>query len=293
MVTCKLCHKSFHGWKALVNHKWKAHRRTMLKGARKGLAAARKARRGNPGKRGGVIGAMEYNLELLDATIIERGGYDAPENQELIKKRGQLAYKIEQARRKNPCGSRRSNSTRASIKMTDGRDTQYFYRHSDGYPKGTMPTLTKFMDWVKEGRIRNNVEQAAGWLVVIGAEEELASYPKLADRKKYLDRGVWSEPGGPNASYGWKHGSYEICPDGGQHGDLEYRYVVDLANKTITAQHRLGIWTHEEYMRMDPKFRADLKDDAAKGWLTLLGPGEPMPPEDKRWETIDPTKSED
>jgi len=63
-------------------------------------------------------------------------------------------------------------STRAQIKITDSFGQElWFYRHSDGYPDGTLPTLQKFLDWVKAGKIRDNVEQAAGWLILIGAEE--------------------------------------------------------------------------------------------------------------------------
>ena len=63
-------------------------------------------------------------------------------------------------------------STRANIIIKDSWGNElFFYRHSDGYPDGTLPTLEKFVKWVKEGRIRDHAGQAAGWLIIIGADE--------------------------------------------------------------------------------------------------------------------------
>lgn len=50
-------------------------------------------------------------------------------------------------------------STRANIIVKDKHDTLWFYRHSDGYPEGTLPSLNKFLDMVKSGKIRDNVGQ--------------------------------------------------------------------------------------------------------------------------------------
>ena len=102
-------------------------------------------------------------------------------------------------------------STRANIIIKDKYDKLYFYRHSDGYPEGAMPTLERFMSWVKEGHIRDNVNQAAGWLIVIGHQE----YEGMCD---------------PTGN--WKVGAYE--PAIAIHGDIEYLYVLDLEAKTIT-----------------------------------------------------------
>lgn len=108
-------------------------------------------------------------------------------------------------------------STRASVIVTDKWGGKiWLYRHSDGYPDGTMPTLTKFLDWVKQGRIRADAMQAAGWLVLIGNQE--------------YGRGV--EPGEKDGPFDWKVGSYE--PTDGQTGGIECLYTVDLAAKTIT-----------------------------------------------------------
>jgi hypothetical protein len=103
-------------------------------------------------------------------------------------------------------------STRANIVITDISGAKlWFYRHSDGYPEGTLPTLNKFLDMVKCGQIRDNVGQAAGWLIVLGREE-------YADDKFNT----------------WKVGAYE--PTTGKHGDVEYIYTVNLSKRTIAVK---------------------------------------------------------
>lgn len=104
-------------------------------------------------------------------------------------------------------------STRANIVIKDAHEKLWFYRHSDGYPEGTMPTLEKFLQYVKDGKIRNNVGQAAGWLIIIGHNE-------------------YETPDTPDKD--WKVGAYE--PTTGQHCDIEYLYTVDLQALTIEVQ---------------------------------------------------------
>ena len=127
-------------------------------------------------------------------------------------------------------------STRANIIIKErfGHEL-WFYRHSDGYPEGTLPTLKKFLRWVKEGRIRDNAEQAAGWLIIIGAEEYKdrhlnQNYP-YGDNYIDYQGFIPSEPG-PKEMFTWKVGAYE--PAVGEHGDIEYLYTVDLDTKQIT-----------------------------------------------------------
>jgi hypothetical protein len=104
-------------------------------------------------------------------------------------------------------------STRANIIIKDSYGERLiFYRHSDGYPEGTLPTLEKFLSWVKEGRIRDNAEQAAGWLIILG-HTEYNGKPE------------------PDFISGWKVGAYE--PATCIHGDIEYLYIIDLSKKTI------------------------------------------------------------
>jgi hypothetical protein len=115
-------------------------------------------------------------------------------------------------------------STRAQIIVKDERQELWFYRHSDGYPEGTMPLLNKFIDYVKAGIIRDNVEQSAGWLVLFGAEE-------YKDQKENPLLPTSEESFG-----GWKCGSIEPCACRAQHGDIEYLYTVDLKAKTISVK---------------------------------------------------------
>ncbi len=125
-------------------------------------------------------------------------------------------------------------STRANIIIKDEYEKLWFYRHSDGYPEGTLPTLKKFMRWVKEKRIRDNAQQAAGWLIVIGNEEYrgknfLAHYSD--DDKKIVGVDVQHEPGHAGSMSGWKVGEYE--PTSKQHGDIEFLYTLDLRNPDV------------------------------------------------------------
>jgi len=107
--------------------------------------------------------------------------------------------------------------TRANILIRDDSgDILWFYRHSDGYPEGTLPTLEKFLDLVKSGKIRNNVNQACGWLVLIGHEEY----------KNYSENNSW------------KIGAYEpsTCAIGG----TEFFYEIHLGKKEIRVFEVMG-----------------------------------------------------
>lgn len=112
-------------------------------------------------------------------------------------------------------------STRANIIVKDKYDTLWFYR-SDGYPEGAMPILEKFMKAVKNSTIRDNAQQSAGWLILLGADE----YGVKADftRKPFS--------GDEERRTSWKVGAIE--PTTRQHGDIEYLYTLDLEAKTIT-----------------------------------------------------------
>jgi hypothetical protein len=123
-------------------------------------------------------------------------------------------------------------STRCNIKLVDGKDELWFYRHSDGYPDGAMPVLELFIKWMKDGKIRNNISQSSGWLIVLGAleyntiptcevepSEYSAGYAKIDTIKEPSD---------------WKVGSIE--PTTGMHGDIEWLYTIDLQEKTIKVE---------------------------------------------------------
>ncbi len=114
-------------------------------------------------------------------------------------------------------------STRANIKLVDSnKDELWFYRHSDGYPEETMPLLEKFLKLVEEGKIRDNVGQAAGWLIMFGAKEYETNHKG--------EKHDITEPN-DNAYDGWKVGAIE--PTTGEHGDIDYLYTIDLEHKTI------------------------------------------------------------
>ena len=116
-------------------------------------------------------------------------------------------------------------STRANIVLTDGNDTLWFYRHSDGYPEGAMPLLKRFMDHVKSGAIRDNACQAAGWLILFGHQE----YRPTAQGNPAEYQSPQFEPVG--GMFGWKCGAIE--PTSGPHGDIEYLYTLNLSKRTI------------------------------------------------------------
>ena len=126
-------------------------------------------------------------------------------------------------------------STRANIILKEGKDKLFFYRHSDGYPKGTLPTLNKFVEWMKEGHIRSNVQQAAGWLIMLGALE-YSTIPDYKTETVERYRGTVEEIdfntiGSPKD---WKVGAYE--PTTCIHGDIEYLYTIDLNTKEIKVE---------------------------------------------------------
>lgn len=113
-------------------------------------------------------------------------------------------------------------------------DAQWFYRHSDGYPSGNMPQLYTFMKWLNEGRIRNNVEHSAGWLILIGAEEYGYTYVYETGKDvKTKPKKSVTEPDKSDAMSGWKCGSYEICTCRKKHSDVEWLYTIDIKENTI------------------------------------------------------------
>jgi hypothetical protein len=114
-------------------------------------------------------------------------------------------------------------STRAGITVKDANDSLHFYRHCDGYPDHMLPTLNILLDWVKAGKIRDNVGQASGWLVIIGALE-YGTIPHI----KGDDLTTLLPP------KDWKAGAFEPTTNVADHGDLDYIYTIDLIAQTIT-----------------------------------------------------------
>jgi hypothetical protein len=150
-------------------------------------------------------------------------------------------------------------STRAQVVIQDGHSKQWFYRHSDGYPEGAMPSLEKFLSWVKDGRIRDNTEQACGWLVIIGHQEYL-EVDELMGRKNIPPY----EPGPVDPAHmrldsgmtKWKVGSYEPC-EPHMHGDIEYLYTIDLPTRTIKVEEVRGFGNRQSVVPYTPSLETD------------------------------------
>ena len=131
-------------------------------------------------------------------------------------------------------------STRANIIIKDNYDKLFFYRHSDGYPEGTMPSISIFMEWVKSGKIRNNAQQAAGWLILLGAME-YNTIPNFETDKPFYEGGRgYAKMDTIQQPEDWKAGAYE--PTTCIHGDIEYLYIIDLEKKTVKC---FEDWTDE------------------------------------------------
>ena len=123
-------------------------------------------------------------------------------------------------------------STRANVILKQGNEELFFYRHSDGYPEGTLPTLNRFIEWMKEGKIRNNLLQGGGWLIMIGALE-YNTIPEYSTCKVEGFGGkLREEVAEYKAPENWKVASYE--PTTGLHGDVEYIYAINMDAMTIT-----------------------------------------------------------
>lgn len=106
-------------------------------------------------------------------------------------------------------------STRANIIFKQYEETLYFYRHSDGYPETAGEDLKEFVKGYTEGKMRNNVSQSAGHLIIRGQRGFLG--------------------------HEWKVGSYE--PTTCIHCDIEYLYVIDLNKRVLEIREcGIGFW---------------------------------------------------
>lgn len=134
-------------------------------------------------------------------------------------------------------------STRANIIIKDNYSHLYFYRHSDGYPEGVQGSLLKFRDWLRDGKIRNNVGQGSGWLILLGALE----YEEYTNIHKMLSLDSYDQVPPPTD---WKVGAYE--PTTGLHGDIEHLYLIDM--KAMTVSELKIEWTKEDISKEWEKF---------------------------------------
>ena len=118
-------------------------------------------------------------------------------------------------------------STRANIILKDSYgDELVFYRHSDGYPSCCGEVLNKFCELGKADKIRNNVSQASGWLILLGAVEYKTLTPSSFEGEKYKVDALKPTD--------WKCGAFE--PTTEIHGDIDYLYIVDLNTWTVDVQ---------------------------------------------------------
>lgn len=108
-------------------------------------------------------------------------------------------------------------STRANIVITQYGESLYYYQHSDGYPKGVLPTLTKLVKGVVKGKFRNDLSQLSGWLIAFG--------------RQALKKDIEKYPESSRSMYTWKVGYIE--PTTQVHGDSEYVYTLNLDDNTI------------------------------------------------------------
>lgn len=123
----------------------------------------------------------------------------------------------------------------------------FFYRHSDGYPEGAMPILNVFMKWLKSGKIRTDLQQASGWLILLGAME-YNTLPEFNTEKPHFEGGhAYGDIGTIQDPKDWKCGSIE--PTTCIHGDIDYLYVIDLNKKEIACFER---WTDEGEGKGEP-----------------------------------------
>jgi adenylate cyclase len=53
--------------------------------------------------------------------------------------------------------------TRANVKIVDGNETVWIYRHYDGYPSAVIPDLNQLIEALKDDNV-NNASEAASYL---------------------------------------------------------------------------------------------------------------------------------
>ena len=95
-------------------------------------------------------------------------------------------------------------ATRSIIKFTDGENTIAVYKHWDGYPDVTVPTIQEFVKW---NGMRNG-----------DLEYTVANFC------------FWYKHEGEEGSY---HTGIGVLPSVDADRGQEYEYVVDLNNQTI------------------------------------------------------------
>ena len=136
-------------------------------------------------------------------------------------------------------------STRSNILVTDGQEKLLFYKHCDGYHTG-QEILLKYMQEIKDGKLRNNVSQSAGWLIVFG----------------YLNR---TKSGN---GLDWQVGDYE--PTDYYGSDIEYFYICDIKKMQIQVFSAHFPYEDEDNIK-NLRDEEEIKKAIKKGWLKRLG----------------------
>ena len=96
----------------------------------------------------------------------------------------------------------------------------------EGDRDGPIPQdLERIIGWIKEGRLRRDLGQLAGWLVVMGHIESVDRVNGYPWRKG--EDLMYGLPGASSDASGWKVGNYEPT-SWGIHGDVQYVYVLDV-----------------------------------------------------------------
>ena len=120
----------------------------------------------------------------------------------------------------------------AIIILKDSRSEDWpefwFYRHHDTEPRIIKKSLARFIGWVRDGLIRDNTNQAAGWIVILGRAESIG----MLDSGQPLRPGTYKEDG----AYHWSVGVYDPWPVGDLSIDPDRIYTLDLATLTITSK---------------------------------------------------------
>lgn len=105
-----------------------------------------------------------------------------------------------------------------------------FYRQSDGNPEAIMPVLKVLMKWINEGKIRNNLGQCGGWLIILGAIEYNA-IPKFLFFKEKLGPDELSKIPLPKI---WRCGGFEPAPS--ISGQIDYLYEININEAKLTVK---------------------------------------------------------
>jgi hypothetical protein len=114
-------------------------------------------------------------------------------------------------------------SAHATIKVFDSKQEFFFYRHMNGDPEGLKPILSEFIKKLRSGVYRDNAQQTAPWLILLG-------YIELHEDELPTPQ--------------WKAGTIDITSK--IHDDSDYYYEIDLTTKLCRGWHWINNKLHSE-----------------------------------------------